>query len=514
MDAFHQILLDPKTYPEKTTHVDFKETHISKVYLTDSYAYKFKKPLNLGFLDFSNIKKRQHYCLEEVRLNRRFSPKIYLGVVELFKHQNNLSLGHGPGKIIDYAVKMQRLPEQLMLDQMIAADEPGLASEMPRLAEALYNALENAEKCTNEPQRNAETVKRNWNENFLQTKDAVGSSLMAKAHKLMQKATEQDLTELQGLMTKREAKGFVRDGHGDLHTANICMTDPVCIYDCIEFNRRFRVADVVADLAFLIMDLEFRARRDLGEKLLASYQGWSIDHDLNRLLPFYKRYRAWTRGKVNSILAGEMNATSKARDDAGQMASRYFNLALGSLLSPTLFITTGLMGVGKSSLSRNLSCIIGAHHLRSDVIRKELYNIPEEQMHFDSFGSGLYNNDKTERTYEELFKRAQDLLVMNQHVVVDASFSRQLERRRFLEMAFNKGFPAILLHVYCADEIALQRLNRRGKDASDGRKEIYFDQKTSFEPIGPRDNPVGIDTSNSIDYNVQSILCQALNDRE
>jgi aminoglycoside phosphotransferase family enzyme/predicted kinase len=513
MDQLHQQLLDPSTYPETTHAVDFKETHISRIYLTDSHAYKLKKPLNLGFLDFSSLQKRHHFCQEEVRLNRRFTEDIYLGVVELRQQNGRVRFGNR-GRLLDYAVQMRRLPEDRMLDRLIDAGSAELPAEMPRLGRALHRVLEQAETCLDEPVRNAVIVKRNCEENFSQTTSAIGTSLTSEAHKLMQIAAEQDLAELEELMLDRETKGFVRDGHGDLHTANICMTDPICIYDCIEFNRRYRVADILADLAFLIMDLEFRGRRDLAEMLMTQYQAHAKTSNDGHLLLFYKQYRAWVRGKVDAMLAADPESTAETREQASKMARRYFNLALGYRIRPTLFLTSGLMGVGKTTLARALAQAVGANHLRSDVIRKQLAGIPQGQACQDNFATGLYSQEMTKRTYDALFKAAATLLFAQRSVIVDAAFARNDQRDRFIALAEQAGATVWLLHLECPEDVTLQRLDQRIGDASDGRRELYARQKASFSHMPATSRVVPVDTTRAVDYNVQSLLCRVLINQE
>jgi aminoglycoside phosphotransferase family enzyme/predicted kinase len=513
MGQFHQQLLDPSTYPDATRSVAFKETHISRIYLTDQHVYKLKKPLNLGFLDFSTLEKRRHFCHEEVRLNQRFSTDIYLGVAELRQQRGKVYFGN-QGKILDYAVHMRRLPESRMLNRLIATESPGLAEEMACLGVALHAFMEKAEVCRNETVRNLDVVKQNCNENFLQTRAVIGTVLSAEGHALMEQATQRDLSELAEIIQRREVEGFVRDGHGDLHTANICMTDPICIYDCIEFNRRFRVADIAADLAFLIMDLEFLGRRDLADVLLVHYLNHREDLDFRRLLPFYKRYRAWVRGKVDAMLATSEDASETTRHTSGELARRYFNLALGYLLKPTLFLTCGLMGVGKTTLARALAAATGAKHWRSDVVRKQLSGVPQEQACLDAFGAGLYQRGMTERTYHELFNRAAELLAAQCSVIVDASFAREAERQRFMHLADQLGCPAWLIHLECPEALALARLDRRRGDASDGRRELFARQRAGFDQITAVGHIVKVDTSLSVDYNVQSLICTVLTSQE
>jgi aminoglycoside phosphotransferase family enzyme/predicted kinase len=513
MDQLHQRLLDPAVYPDATQYVDFKETHISRIYLTDFHAYKLKKPLNLGFLDFTTLEKRRHYCHEEVRLNRRFTNGIYLGVLELRQENGTLSFGKS-GELLDYAVQMRRLPENRMLDRLIETESPDLLQAMPRLARAVHRVMERADACRDEIVRNVDVVRGNCEENFGQTLSAIGLLLTSEAHQLMQNAVLHDLDELEGVMLERERKGYVRDGHGDLHAANICMTDPVCIYDCIEFNRRFRVADVLADLAFLVMDLEFRGRWDLADKLTMRHQEQSGTGDFKRLISFYKQYRAWVRGKVNAMLAADPESVKETRVQAGRQACCYFNLALGYRIKPTLFLTSGLMGVGKTTLARSLAQALGATHLRSDIIRKQLAGLPEKQACQDGFGTGLYSQEMTERVYKTIFETAAGLISRQRSVIVDASFTDDVERNNFISLAERAGCPVWLLHLECPVDVTLQRLDRRSGDASDGRRELYARQKSKFSPIKAANHVVPVDTTRAVDYNVQSVLCRALSNQE
>lgn len=513
MGQFHQQLLDPSAYPEETQAVACVETHISRIYLTDTHAYKLKKPLDLGFLDFSTLEKRRHFCYEEVRLNRRFSADTYLGVVALHEENDRVVFG-GHGRIVDYAVQMRRLPEQRMLNRLIAAAAPELPEEMPRLGEALHTLMAESAVCRHEQTANADLVRQNCLENFSQTLPAIGTILSEEAHTLMQSITRRDLDVLRSLMLEREARGYVRDGHGDLHTANICMTEPVCIYDCIEFNRRFRVADIIADLAFLLMDLEFLGRWDLADQLARHYREQAGDGDGHRLLPFYKTYRAWVRGKVDAMLAGEADADGQTRARAASLARRYFNLALGYQLKPTLFLTAGLMGVGKTTLARALAGATGASLQRADVVRKQLAGIPTGQACREAFGTGLYSDAMTARTYAELFSRTVAQLTQQRSVIVDASFAQDAQRRRFAQLAGQAGCAVWLLDLQGDDAITLARLDQRTGDASDGRRELFARQKAAFQPIMPNDRVVAVDTLRGVDYNVQSLLCRALLDQE
>lgn len=512
MDVYHHQLLQPEAYPDPTKKVAYKETHISRLYLTDRRVYKLKKPLDLGFLDFTTLGKRRFFCGEEVRLNRRFNPDTYLGVFELRRAHGRVRFD-GPGQVIDYAVGMQRLPEDRMLNRLIAARDPDLPAEMSRLAGQLREIFTAAEICREEEPANAALTARNCRENVAETNHFPIELLRPEARQVMLRRIEHDLQTLGERLVQRERDGFVRDGHGDLHAGNICMTEPIRIYDCIEFNRRFRIADIAADLAFLLMDLDFHDRRDLAAKLLQDYQAQAEDPDLERLLPFYQRYRAWVRGKVEGLLYQEPDAPREAREEAGSRSCRHFNLALGYALPPSLFLTCGLMGTGKTSLAAGLARASGASHLRSDVVRKELAGIPADRAAHAAYQSGLYVPQMTERTYRTLVERAEQQLVEGRSVIVDASFSSRRHRRLFAEMAARTGRQIWTLYLQCPQSTILQRLDQRRHDASDARPELLACQAEDFVPPTRADHLIAIDSTQGVDYNVQATLCRALADR-
>lgn len=509
----HRQLLDPATYPQPTSHVEYCETHISRVYLTDQCAYKLKKPLALGFLDYSTLERRGYFCAEEVRLNQRFAPGTYLGVAELRVRRGVLHF-NGQGTLVDFAVHMRRLPNERMLDRLIDQAAPELPADIERLARHLSPLLASSAICRNEAEGcHGAIVRTNCEENLIQTIPVIGPALSPKAHRVMTEITGTQLDLLEPDFIARQNRGYVRDGHGDLHTRNICMTDPIQIYDCIEFCRRFRVDDVAAELAFLLMDLDFRGRRDLAGRLLTCYLEDAGDPDLTRLLPFYKSYRAWVRGKVEAILASEPDTALEIRQSAQERAGRYFNLALGYHVPPMLLLTTGLMGVGKSTFSLALADALGAGLLRSDVIRKELAAIPAERRLPDAFGKGLYDHEMTAHTYREMLLRAERLLCAGKTVIVDASFARQSDRQAFFDLAAGLAIPARLLQLHCDKATALTRLDRRqtnGRDASDGRRDLFEAQAAAFEPIANGPEVISIDSSGAVDYNVQDVICRLL----
>lgn len=508
-DIVHQALMQPQAYPDAPAEIEFKETHVSRLYLTRDFVYKIKKPVDYGFLNFTTLDRRRFYCEEEVRLNRRFSPDTYLGIKEVRRSSEGVRLD-GSGELLDYAVWMKRLPDERMLDNLIKARSAELPATMAPLGALLARIEADADICLeNSGMSNLEEVRRNWRENFEQITPYTGQTLSTRSLELCRSYVDAFVQSHQELLLQRELDGFVRDGHGDLHAEHICLTDPIRIYDCIEFNRRFRIADVAADLAFLLMDLEVRDRRDLAAELLAGFQRNSAaDPDLDILLPFYKVYRAFVRGKVESFLSADETVAEALRTEARRQARRYFNLALGYLMQPCLILTCGLMGSGKTTLARSLAWATGAEILRSDEIRKELAGDTGKKSSEEGFEEGIYSSQWTRRTYDTLAQRATAALHQGRIVIADASFADSAQRLRFFELAHVAGRPCFVLHLTCDTLVLEKRLRARtekGTDVSDGRIELLGPQEKAFEPpAGPQ--VLEIDASAHIDDNVEYIL--------
>ena len=512
--SLYKALQQPECYPDAPASVSHLETHISHLFFTDQHVYKIKKPVDLGFLNFTTLDRRRFYCEEEIRLNRRFCPDIYLRITEI-RHDAGRIRIDGEGAIIDYAVVMKRLPAKKMLDHLLDNDDPGLPKAMSRLSLRLAELHHHAQICRGAGGRSdLETIKVNWQENFQQMTPMLEATFSSSGQASIRSYVDRFLKEHADLLLRREAEGMVRDGHGDLHAQNICLTDKICIYDCIEFNQRFRVADLAADVAFLLMDLDFRGRRDLSQSFRTAYlKHFPKSDDWNRLLPFYKLYRAYVRGKVNSFLAADAQANPEERTEASHRARRYFNLALGYLQRPAMIITCGLMGAGKSSIARQLSKGLDSVLLRSDEVRKELVGMDPKTRVATAFQSGLYAKEMTVRTYDALLNRAKLALHCGQTAIVDASFAKEAQRECFRTAARESGVAFLLIHVTCDQTTLLTRLDQRmelQEDASDGRRELLAQQASEFEvpPSGP--DTICIDALQDIDYNINLILCALL----
>jgi len=508
----HHFMMQPGIYPDHPQRIEFQETHVSRLYFTGRFVYKIKKAVDLEFLNFTTLDRRHFFCQEETRLNRRLCPDIYLGVESINLEPSGIVL-NGPGPAVEYAVRMVQLPAERMLDRLLTSCPPDLPGQLSATAGLLARFHRKAAIFNDRddpPQR--EVVRKNWLENFRQTESSPKDILHPKAWSLLQGYVSGFLEDAGTLFQDRQAHDWVREGHGDLHSEHICLTDPIRIFDCIEFNQRFRIADILADLAFLLMDLDFRNQSRLSALVLNAYSTeWPDWEECGDLRIFYKIYRAFVRGKVDSFLAVDEKVSSPARRKARHGARNYFTLALSYLVCPTLILVSGLMGTGKSTLAHRLGQLPGFLLLRSDLLRKKSAGIPPNQQVFNAFGEGLYAPARNEEVYRLLLEKARKGLNEGHSVVVDASFASRAQRRNFVQAARALGKPVLLLALKCSDKTALRRLAQRreeGGDPSDGRRELFARQIEIFDPIYKDERALQVDTEQEVDYNVQSILCR------
>jgi len=504
-------LLEAAAYPEPTANVRLVETHVSFIFITDQFVYKLKKPVDFGFLNFTTLDRRRFYCEEEVRLNRRLCPDIYLGVVELHETGGKAAFGKG-GKLVDYAVKMKRLPEERMLAHLVEAGEvaPAQMMSIARLVAEFHG------KAARGPQIDAcgsrGSIRANWEENFRQVSPFLGETLSRTDLALVRDWVDRFLVQNEELFRARVEAGFIRECDGDLHLGNICLTDQICIFDCIEFNERFRYIDTAADIAFLLMDLEFAGRPDLGRAFLEAYREATGDLGLDPLLNFYKGYRAFVRGKVKSFLLREPGIPAERLVPAKAAASRYFQLARGyclrERLAPCLIITCGLMGTGKSALARELSFQLGLSLERSDLVRKRLAGRPLTGGGSDAYDEGIYREPFNEATYRTLLQLAREALVNGKRIVIDATFRRQGDRAAFRELAREFTVPFYLIEMHCPEQLVRKRLELRRLDPgeiSDGSWELFAQQQSQFEPPASGES-IRIDSTLPLDKVVELAL--------
>ncbi|NLX51099.1 MAG: AAA family ATPase [Deltaproteobacteria bacterium] len=484
-----QNLIRPDFYPHRPSAVEMVQTHISWVFIAGDYVYKVKKPVDFGFLDFTTLEKRKFYCEEEVRLNRRLAPSIYLDVVPIVRRADGLLWPGGPGEAVDFAVRMKKLPLGRMLKILLAQGRAD-AKVMDAVARRIARFHREAETggAIDEMGRPA-IIRRNHEENFTQTEKYVNRTIPAYQYDFIREYVEKFLTVHQELLERRVAEHRIRDGHGDLHLEHICIADEILVFDCIEFNERFRFSDTAAEVAFLTMDLDYNGYPDHAEAFVRSYLAYSGDRDLPALLNFYRAYYAYVRGKVTSFRLDQKELPEAERSDVVRTATQYFDLAYtyaARLEKPALILTAGLIGSGKSFQARALAERLGADVVRTDVLRKELLQIAPAEKHHDAFGQGIYTADISRKTYEKAIEWAAERMAQGRPAIIDASFRSRADRALAVDLARRLNVPLYVIECTCPDELVKIRLEKRQQDRdnpSDGRWEILAQQKKEYEAI-------------------------------
>ena len=486
-----QAMLDPDFYPHHPDDLRHFETHISHVFLAGEWVYKIKKPVRFSFLDYSTLAQRKHFLEEELRLNRRLAPSIYVDILPITRCGSGYRLG-GDAPPMEYALRMRRLPEQRMLDSLVARSEATIGM-MWALAEVLNRFHANAptDKAI-QSRGDPEFIRRVWNENLDDIRGFVGKLLEGRTFAAVENFGRRAFDKRRALMLRRAGEGRVRELHGDLHCEHVCFApEGIQIYDCIEFSADLRCCDVASENAFLLMDLEFRGARELGRAFLEKYIELSQDRELLQLLSFYKCHRALVRGKVFG-LQGSAGA---------ETAKRYFDLAYSYTWDeekPFLLLIAGLTGSGKSTLAQTLGRRLGVPIVSSDVTRKTLAGALGRRA-AAAYAEGIYTAAMTERTYAAMIDQAERYLASGDGVILDGTFLKEAQRAVAAELAARRRVPLRIIWCRSSEELVRARLDeraRQGTDISDGRWEIYVAQKQGLEPIKgfPSTSYLGLDT--------------------
>jgi len=491
-------LLRPDAFAHPACDVRLIETHISWVVLAGDFAYKLRKPVNFGFLDFSTLERRRADCEAEVTLNRALCPDLYLGVIDVVQGgDGHLHMG-GPGIPVEPAVQMRRLPESGMLPNLLerGGGDERLARRLARTLAAFHATAPTGQGV--DEYGGIDTLRANWDENFAQA-----TRIQPSQREAIRTYVERFITDNTILLNRRVETGCIRDGHGDLHAASVCVTHHrICIFDRIEFNARFRCADVAAEVGFLAMDLEHFGRTDLASAFVDAYIRFSGDTELRVLLDFYKCYRAFVRGKVTAFRLAERDIDADTRASITNEAQAYFDLAYPyatPLVRPVLLVTMGLPASGKTTLAEALARHLGLVHLSSDVVRKHLVGLRATVHSADSFEGGLYTRGMSRRTYAGMRRTATRWLRRGQSVVMDATYGQPSERAALRQLARRTG--ARLYLILCqADEATLQsRLAARLGDprsTSDARPDMWQALRSAF--VEPTEIPIAFEADTAL----------------
>lgn len=512
--------------PRVSETIELIQTHASAVLLVGEYAYKLKKARDFGFFDYSTPERRHHFCEQEVILNSRLAPQIYLGVAPLlaapagtFSFGQVFTPGNIPmpgtwldtGQVIDYAVVMLRLPEEATLAAHVAR---GTAT--PELLEAVAEPVARFHMTVPTSEYISDfgslhVVRGNWDENFTQMRPYIGRSLAQATFDRLVAYIYAFLDNYASLFTARIHEQRIRDCHGDLRLQHVYILRGeaearpiISIVDCIEFNERFRYSDVAAEVAFLAMELDAAGRSDLARSFVKAYVACAGDQALSELLPFYICYRACVRGKVLSFQLDQPEVPAEQREAARQEAEAFFNLAVtyaSGSTRPTLLLVGGLMGTGKSTLASRLQADLGWTLFSSDTTRKELAQLEPHQPQSDQFGEGLYSAAWSARTYQTMFNRTAEVLAAGRSVILDATFASRSHRHAAVQVATLYGANLVFIECQCPRELSLQRLAQRWQArvaqqqvasslASDARPDLYDSQVAAWQPFDAEEERV------------------------
>jgi aminoglycoside phosphotransferase family enzyme/predicted kinase len=499
--------------------MELRETHISRVFLANERVYKTKKSVQLGFLDFSTLALRRAACDQEVQLNRRLAPDVYCGVVPITRDARGVHhVNDEEGEPVEWAVEMKRLADRDAADQRLRAGR--LTLEHLRLIAARLARFHADARCDAETERygTLEVIRGNVDENFEQTRDRADRFIDARAYGAIEQAQHAFLREHADRLEARLAGRRIRDGHGDLRLEHCYLDDAggVNIIDCIEFNDRFRYADVCADIAFLAMDLREHERPDLSEALLAFYAEESEDYDLYGVVDFYQSYRAFVRAKVSSILEADEGAAPDVRARAGATARKYYLLSQAltrePLDPPRLIAVGGVIASGKSTVAARLAFKLQGPAVAADRTRKRMAGVdpltPLPAAPFD----GHYTEELTEAVYAELLRRAELILRSGRSVVLDASFRARSHRLAARALAQRCAVQFRFIECVASPEVSRARLaeRARGKSISDGRVEVYDAFVKSFEPVTElsAEHALRVDTSGPLEETLACIDAQ------
>lgn len=504
-EAIVRWLAKPQTYSHAPATVEHIETHISHVFLAGPFVYKLKKPIKYDFLDFTTVQAREQACREEVRLNRRLAPETYLGVLPVIRDACGNYRWDGARDVVDWVVQMRRLPTELTLDELHRRGElrpehiERLAATLVRFYRSLPPLALTAEQYVD---HFLEHVQGNQRE-LLSVKHHLPRGVVERVH-----AFELQVLRLcPEIFVERVRAGRIVDGHGDLRPEHICLSDPIAIFDCIEFSPDFRRIDMADELAFLAAECDFLGADWVGPQLLASYQMQSDDRPAQILLDFYKSYRACVRAKVAALRADQLQGPSLAT--AATEAARHLALAdqyIAAWGRPLVLVVGGLSGTGKTTLATALAEALGAELLRTDVVRQEMFGAGSHAAQTDV---GIYSPEARERVYQEMYRRAATLHADRVGVVLDGTFSTLDSLRKSQQVAADPRSLFLAIECVCRPEVAHQRIGRRleqGHDVSDARPEIHDIQKERWETWPPEIPQVRIDTEPPLNQQVEQVI--------
>jgi len=501
-------LMRPEIFDHAVDNIQLIETHISWVILTGRYVYKLKKPLNLGFLDFSTLDKRRFYCEEEVRLNRRLAPTIYLSVVVFHGTVENPSLS-GNNEILEYAVKMKQFPQDAQMDRMLQQGElnPHQIDELAKLIAQFHQQIETADDKSH--YGDLQHVYSPVEENFKQIRERKVDVKYYQTLIELERWSKSTYHDLSSILVQRKQDGFIRECHGDMHLRNLAwyQNQPIA-FDCLEFNANLRWIDVISEVAFLIMDLHDKKQYHLAQRFLNTYLQATGDYSGLEVLRYYLVYRALVRAKVNAIRLHQEGLTPEEKVNVEKEFEGYLQLAktYTQKLVPQLIITRGMSASGKSTLTQPILERLGAIRIRSDMERKRLFNIEDNKHAEDGIGHGIYSTKASQQTYQRLYELANVVIDAGYSVIVDAVFLNVEQRKPFERLSMEKGIPYNILEFFASEKTLRNRIIKRELDISDADLSVLEDQLKKWKPLEQDECKFHIEVNTEIQVDIDSLV--------
>jgi len=496
-----QQMLEPDFYPHPVQEpIELLQTHISFILLTGEYAYKIKKIVDFGFLDYSTLEKRRYFCEQELRMNQQQAPDLYLEVLPIIEIGDRFQLAEKEESGIEYVLKMRQFPEENLFINLFTQDKL-TTKEMEELGKVVAQFHQN---CPT----NHEILK--WGElaqirhsidgNYQKTQKYIGCCQTQEQYEQTKQYTDSFFETYQAVFQSRIDHHWIRECHGDLHLKNICLyQNKILLFDRIEFNEEFRFVDVMYDVAFVVMDLEGRGRADLGNRFLNTYIEQMGDWEGLQLLPFYLTRQAYVRAKVNSLILDDPAVSEEQKEIAKQEAIQYYKLAwqYTRRSSGGIVMMSGLSGSGKSTTARKLSKRLNAIHIRSDAVRKHLAHVPL----YEPGGEEIYTLEMTEKTYQRLLELGLLLAKQGFWVILDAKYDQQEQRGAVIETCNSYQLPLQIIECTAPMDILQERLQHRQGDIADATADLLTSQRAKAQPFtdDEKNYLTTIDTTQNID---------------
>jgi len=495
-------LMQPNLYDHPVDHIQLVETHISWVILTGHFVYKIKKPVDLGFLNFSTLAKRKFFCEEEIRLNQRLAPDTYLGVIPITGSQEQ-PCWEGEGEVIEYAVKMKQFSQQAQLDRMLNRGELK-TFHLDKFADVIADFHQSIERASMQIEYgDLEHLYRPVKENFVVIHKRVNSKTLHDKLSELQDWSARNFTRLRSVFEQRKQDGYIRECHGDMHLRNLAwVDDKPLLFDCIEFNPNLRWIDVISEIAFLIMDLHKRGQFQMAQSFLNRYLELTGDYAGLSVLPFYLVYRALVLVKVNAIRAEQTDLDPQEHAATDQALREYLQLA-ENYTQPhqlNLVITHGFSACGKSTITKQLLQRLEAIRIRSDVVRKHLFGLQAKDSRQSAINQDIYSEQASQQTYSKLVELAEQILGAGFSIIIDAAFLKTEQRSKFQALAEKLNVGYSILDITAPKDVLRQRIQQRSKGVSDADLEVLEHQFKTSQKLNPDEESyvIAVDTQKSL----------------